>query len=84
MRHTNAHLTQYDTAHGRFPGTVKSVSTAVHLIVNGDRIKVLCRTAIRPKLPWARAGRGRGARVHGLLHHQGKGRRTSFPPAPRR
>ena len=20
--HTNAHLTQYDTAHGRFPGTV--------------------------------------------------------------
>ncbi|MBS3923902.1 MAG: erythrose-4-phosphate dehydrogenase, partial [Xanthomonadaceae bacterium] len=34
---TNAHLTQYDTAHGRFPGEV-SVDGG-DLIVNGDRIK---------------------------------------------
>ena len=35
---TNAHLTQYDTAHGKFPGTV-SVDGG-DLVVNGDRIKV--------------------------------------------
>ncbi|MCW8925626.1 MAG: erythrose-4-phosphate dehydrogenase, partial [Xanthomonadales bacterium] len=32
---TNAHLTQYDTAHGKFPGTV-SVDGG-DLVVNGDR-----------------------------------------------
>ena len=35
---SNAHLTQYDTAHGTFPGTV-SVDDG-DLVVNGDRIKV--------------------------------------------
>jgi len=35
---TNAHLTQYDTAHGKFPGTVSA--DGGDLIVNGDRIKV--------------------------------------------
>ena len=34
----NAHLTQYDSAHGRFPGTV--VVDGDHLVVNGDRIKM--------------------------------------------
>ena len=33
---TNAHLTQYDTAHGRFPGTVEA--SADSIIVNGDKI----------------------------------------------
>ena len=33
----NAHLTQYDTAHGKFPGTV----TVDAIVVNGDRIKVI-------------------------------------------
>ena len=34
----NAHLTQYDSAHGRFPGTV--VVDGDHLVINGDRVKM--------------------------------------------
>lgn len=47
---TNAHLTRYDTAHGRFPGTVEVGDD--HIIVNGDKIAV---TAERDpaRLPWA-------------------------------
>ncbi len=46
---TNAHLTQYDTTHGRFPGKV--VVEDGHLVVNGDVIQV---TAERNPyaLPW--------------------------------
>jgi len=46
---TNAHLTQYDTAHGKFPGTVSA--DGGDLIVNGDRIKVY---AVRnpAEIPW--------------------------------
>ena len=53
---TNAHLTQYDTAHGKFPGTV--TAEGGDLIVNGDRIKVL---AMRnpAELPWGKLGVGR-------------------------
>ena len=47
---TNAHLTQYDTAHGKFPGTV-SVEGG-DLVVNGDRIRV-CAERDPAKLPWA-------------------------------
>ncbi|HRQ65324.1 MAG TPA: glyceraldehyde 3-phosphate dehydrogenase N-terminal domain-containing protein, partial [Xanthomonadaceae bacterium] len=36
---TNAHLTQYDTAHGKFPGTVEV--DGGDLLINGDRVKVL-------------------------------------------
>ena len=36
---TNAHLTRYDTVHGRFKGDVQVEGDA--MIVNGDRIKVL-------------------------------------------
>ncbi|MGD9022061.1 MAG: type I glyceraldehyde-3-phosphate dehydrogenase [Lysobacterales bacterium] len=50
---TNAHLTQYDTAHGKFPGTV-SVEGG-DLIVNGDRIKVL-QERDPAKLPWRELG----------------------------
>jgi glyceraldehyde 3-phosphate dehydrogenase len=46
---TNAHLTQYDTAHGRFPGEV-SVDGG-DLIVNGDRVKVFAERD-PSKLPW--------------------------------
>jgi glyceraldehyde 3-phosphate dehydrogenase len=35
---TNAHLTRYDTAHGKFPGTV--TVDGEYLVVNGDKIKV--------------------------------------------
>ena len=50
---TNAHLTQYDTAHGRFPGTV--TVDGGDLIVNGDRIKV-CAERDPSKLPWGDLG----------------------------
>ena len=36
---TNAHLTQYDTAHGKFPGEVSVDGD--YLVVNGDNIRVL-------------------------------------------
>ena len=47
---TNAHLTQYDTAHGKFPGEV-SVKDG-NLVVNGDVIKVFAERD-PSKLPWA-------------------------------
>ncbi len=50
---SNAHLTRYDTAHGKFPGTV-SVEDG-DLIVNGDRIKVFAERD-PSKLPWAELG----------------------------
>ncbi|MEE8496173.1 MAG: type I glyceraldehyde-3-phosphate dehydrogenase [Xanthomonadales bacterium] len=50
---TNAHLTQYDTTHGKFPGTI-SVDIG-DLIVNGDRIKVFAESD-PSKLPWAELG----------------------------
>lgn len=50
---TNAHLTQYDTAHGRFPGSV-SVDNE-QLIVNGDAIKVLAQRN-PAQLPWGALG----------------------------
>ena len=46
---TNAHLTQYDTAHGKFPGEVSVDGD--YLIVNGDRIRVLANRN-PAELPW--------------------------------
>jgi glyceraldehyde 3-phosphate dehydrogenase len=50
---TNAHLTQYDTAHGKFPGTVTAEDGFI--VVNGDKIKVY---AIRnpAEIPWGEHG----------------------------
>lgn len=50
---TNAHLTKYDTAHGRFPGTVEVDGD--YLVVNGDRIRV-CAERDPAKLPWKEMG----------------------------
>src|SRR3954468_13293650 len=50
---TNAHLTRYDTAHGKFPGTVAVEADA--MIVNGDRIRVLAERD-PAKLPWGDLG----------------------------
>jgi glyceraldehyde 3-phosphate dehydrogenase len=50
---TNAHLTQYDTAHGKFPGTV--VVDGDSIVVNGDRIKVLAQRN-PAELPWGELG----------------------------
>lgn len=49
----NAHLTQYDTAHGKFPGTV--AVDGDYIVVNGDRIKVLAERD-PAKLPWGELG----------------------------
>lgn len=49
----NAHLTQYDTAHGRFPGNVSVDGD--DLVVNGDRIKVLSERN-PADLPWGDLG----------------------------
>jgi len=50
---TNAHLTQYDTAHGRFPGTVETGDD--HIVVNGDKIRVFAERD-PSKLPWGEMG----------------------------
>jgi glyceraldehyde 3-phosphate dehydrogenase len=50
---TNAHLLKYDTAHGKFPGTVAVEGN--NMVVNGDKIRVL---AVRnpADLPWKDLG----------------------------
>ena len=50
---TNAHLLKYDTAHGRFRGTVEVEGE--YMLVNGDRIRVLAMR--KPEeLPWKELG----------------------------
>jgi glyceraldehyde 3-phosphate dehydrogenase len=50
---TNAHLTQYDTAHGKFKGEVKVDGDS--MVVDGHRIKVLAQR--NPEaLPWGDLG----------------------------
>jgi glyceraldehyde 3-phosphate dehydrogenase len=50
---TNAHLTRYDTVHGKFPGEVAVDGDS--LVVNGDRIRVLAERD-PAKLPWGDLG----------------------------
>jgi glyceraldehyde 3-phosphate dehydrogenase len=50
---TNAHLTRYDTAHGRFNAKVEVDGDA--MVVNGDRIKVLSNRN-PAELPWGALG----------------------------
>ena len=50
---TNAHLTRHDTAHGPFPG--KIAVDGNHMVVNGDRIRVLAERD-PSKLPWGELG----------------------------
>jgi len=50
---TNAHLTRYDTVHGKFPGEVKVDGDS--MVVNGDRIRVLAERD-PAKLPWGQLG----------------------------
>jgi len=50
---TNAHLTRYDTAHGRFPGKVEVDGDA--MVVDGDRIKVFAQRD-PAQLPWGALG----------------------------
>ena len=46
---TNAHLTRYDTTHGKFPGEV--AVSGNDLVVNGDKIRVVAERDPK-KLPW--------------------------------
>lgn len=50
---TNAHLTQYDTAHGKFNGTVAVDGDSI--VINGDKIRV-CSERDPAKLPWKELG----------------------------
>lgn len=50
---TNAHLTQYDTAHGKFPGSVGV--DGEYMVVNGDKIRVLANRN-PAELPWGELG----------------------------
>ncbi len=47
---SNAHLTRYDTAHGKFPGTV--TVDGDYMIVNGDKIRVFAQRD-PAQIPWA-------------------------------
>jgi glyceraldehyde 3-phosphate dehydrogenase len=49
----NAHLTLYDTVHGRFHGEVKVDGD--YMVVNGDRIRVFAERD-PAKLPWGEVG----------------------------
>jgi len=50
---SNAHLTRYDTAHGKFPGTVTVDGDT--MIVNGDKIKVFAERN-PANIPWGELG----------------------------
>ena len=50
---TNAHLTRYDTAHGKFPGKVEVDGDS--MVVNGDRIRVFAQRD-PAQLPWGSLG----------------------------
>jgi glyceraldehyde 3-phosphate dehydrogenase len=50
---TNAHLTQYDSVHGKFPFEV--IVDGDNIVINGDKIKVFSERD-PSKLPWAELG----------------------------
>lgn len=50
---TNAHLTQYDTAHGKFHGQVSVEGD--NMVVNGDKIRVVAQRD-PAQLPWGQLG----------------------------
>ena len=50
---SNAHLTRYDTAHGKFPGTV--TVDGDNMIVNGDKIRVFAQRD-PAQIPWGELG----------------------------
>lgn len=50
---SNAHLTRFDTTHGKFPGTVAVEGD--YMIVNGDRIRVFAQRN-PAEIPWGELG----------------------------
>ena len=67
---TNAHLLKYDTAHGRFGGTVAVEGDAI--AVNGDKLKVLAERD-PGKLPWKALGVDVVLECTGLFTGKAKG-----------
>ncbi|MDF2866721.1 MAG: gap [Gammaproteobacteria bacterium] len=49
----SAHLTRYDTTHGRFNGEIKVENN--HLVVNGDKIRLIANRNLN-ELPWEELG----------------------------
>ena len=79
---TNAHLTRYDTAHGKFPGEVEGRR---RLAWSSTATASRCSpSATRRSSPGAIGRRRVRARVHRPLHQQGEGRRAPRRAAPRR
>jgi len=80
-----AYLLKYDSIQGRFTGTVGSEKSAADkpdddvLIVNGQKMLVV--SAKDPSSCLETVGRGRGDRIHRLIHGCRKGQR---PPGRRR
>ena len=82
---TLAHLTRYDSTHGRFLGTVEVEKSSGDLLVNGDRIAV-SQTSDLNALPWQSLDvdlvmECSGAftdRAHAECHLQGGARRVLF------
>ncbi len=68
--HTNAHLTQYDTAHGRFGFEVGLDGD--HLVIAGDRIRALAERD-PSKLPWGELGVDLVMECTGLFNSKAKG-----------
>jgi glyceraldehyde 3-phosphate dehydrogenase len=67
---TNAHLLKYDTAHGRFGGTVAVEGDAI--AVEGDKLKVLAERD-PAKLPWKALGVDVVLECTGLFTGKAKG-----------
>ena len=59
---SNAHLTRYDTAHGKFPGTVTVEGD--NMIVNGDKIRVFAQRN-PAEIPWGELGAGQRRQLLG-------------------
>ena len=66
---TNAHLTRFDTVHGRFHGEVRVDGDA--MVVNGDRIKVIAQRD-PAKLPWRELGADFVLECTGLFNSKAK------------
>lgn len=66
---TNAHLTRYDTAHGKFPREVRVEGG--DLVIHGDRIKVYAERD-PSKLPWKQLGVDMVLECTGLFTNKAK------------
>src|ERR1700733_7468546 len=74
---TNAHLTRFDTAHGRFRGEVHVEGDS--MMVNGDHIRVIAQRD-PTKLPWGELGVDFVLECTGLFTSKAK---AAAHPAPR-